>query len=838
MTVHLEQRSIRLVLAAVVACLAAFASSGGQVSAGAPNPCELLTQTEAETALEAPLDGEPFFSPITFPIEFGGCYWSDVEGDDMSLRWFNGSEEDAVFLFENTIAPYSEAIPGLGDRAEWVSQVELLDFIWFELRVQVGNDYLSLDIERSDPEDPLKQLDNTAKMLETMAILLEKVHPRPAVEFTQAIQEFQDHYELAAYLANHDGPPVPIIAGKPAVARVYFDEGDNTGTRTVELTGVGSDEATVTLKPGCSVEEQRRQEGGCQSADLYFTPPNGLWIAEIAIKDADGVQLDKLEFAIKSLDTQSFGITYLPVCVALGAGAVPTCPSIYIENDAAELMSRIYPVAKGEFFYSRMPLPALTLDAPVADESDEYELLADLRLRWELLSLGSSPTAFSGDQLTGWLPGGGAPLSTAGISDPVWMGSTGHVAWQMDLSATPPFDGGTTEFLLAHEVGHNLGLRHTNLGDGCGAGDDATEWPYDDSTIQEVGFDVSTKEAKAASKKDLMTYCVMPSSNIWISPFTYKKLAEGGFQPQGVATPSGETSRYLLVEGTAKADGSGGSIDAAFVINSTVSVPPSNPLGNHCLYLTGGAQMDYCFNLTFTEHRTLAPLDEEAFVLRVPLPPGTTNAFLMRGNDELATLELSANAPTVEITSPQPGTEWSGEQTIEWTASDADGGPMSFAVLYSPDGGANWLPMEVGSDGDSEFTFNARDLTGGEIMVRVLASDGLNTTEDTVGSITLANGEPRLWGDNDCDGDVDAVDGLKALQDVAGLPYSQNDPCTPLGESVGVSPTSTTERPWGDVDCDGDVDAADGLSILRYVAGLPPTQQQGCPAIGSAVLVG
>ncbi len=39
--------------------------------------------------------------------------------------------------------------------------------------------------------------------------------------------------------------------------------------------------------------------------------------------------------------------------------------------------------------------------------------------------------------------------------------------------------------------------------------------------------------------------------------------------------------------------------------------------------------------------------------------------------------------------------------------------------------------------------------------------------------------------------------------------------------------------PRGDMNCDGQVDAVDALSILRYVAGLPVTLPPGCPEIGT-----
>ncbi len=38
--------------------------------------------------------------------------------------------------------------------------------------------------------------------------------------------------------------------------------------------------------------------------------------------------------------------------------------------------------------------------------------------------------------------------------------------------------------------------------------------------------------------------------------------------------------------------------------------------------------------------------------------------------------------------------------------------------------------------------------------------------------------------------------------------------------------------PFGDVDCDGDVDAVDALKIMRHVAALPVSQNEPCPNIG------
>jgi hypothetical protein len=83
-----------------------------------------------------------------------------------------------------------------------------------------------------------------------------------------------------------------------------------------------------------------------------------------------------------------------------------------------------------------------------------------------------------------------------------------------------------------------------------------------------------------------------------------------------------------------------------------------------------------------------------------------------------------------------------------------------------------------------------------------------------------------LFGDLDCDGDVDAVDALAILRFVAGLPpLVQQEPCDDVGASGAA---------FGDLDCDGDVDAVDALAVLRFVADLSPLiQQEPCPDVGT-----
>jgi len=49
-----------------------------------------------------------------------------------------------------------------------------------------------------------------------------------------------------------------------------------------------------------------------------------------------------------------------------------------------------------------------------------------------------------------------------------------------------------------------------------------------------------------------------------------------------------------------------------------------------------------------------------------------------------------------------------------------------------------------------------------------------------------------------------------------------------------ITPSATQPPPgagWGDVDCNGVINAVDALKLLRFVVGLPVAQEPGCPAL-------
>jgi hypothetical protein len=123
-----------------------------------------------------------------------------------------------------------------------------------------------------------------------------------------------------------------------------------------------------------------------------------------------------------------------------------------------------------------------------------------------------------------------------------------------------------------------------------------------------------------------------------------------------------------------------------------------------------------------------------------------------------------------------------------------------------------------------------------DVLVTAYDPEGTPTFDVVFNQPTPAPTTPpapnSVWGDIDCDHDVDSVDALGGLRYVAGLSVSQTGPCHTVGGNVTVDGGS---QKFGDWNCDGSVDAVDALYVLRWVAGIPLPTPSGCPAVGSGV---
>lgn len=164
---------------------------------------------------------------------------------------------------------------------------------------------------------------------------------------------------------------------------------------------------------------------------------------------------------------------------------------------------------------------------------------------------------------------------------------------------------------FAHEMGHNMGLRHSPCG---GAAGPEPTYPYPDGRTGVYGMDTfAGNEIKLPTGMDIMTYC----PNQWVSAYNYRKVMDfrqANPTGAGVMLPP---APVLLVSGSISA--SGISLDPAF---SLVSSPAQADLqGSHVIegFDTSNRVV---FSWRFSPYRVEdAGSEQEAFVVAVPVAP-------------------------------------------------------------------------------------------------------------------------------------------------------------------------------------------------------------------------
>lgn len=555
------------------------------------------------------------------------------------------------------------------------------------------------------------------------------------VEFVQVIQCLEQATGDTTCADNS----LPLVSYKQTALRVFVGLGDiaqQADGVTARLYGFrnGQEFADSPLSPvNDRIQAGKLPQRSNTSDTLNFRLPHD-WLTgniavEIEVNPTQSIPENNyanniLRLNLQFVDRPVWRIAYIPITYE------GVAPSARIQSAHLFLYKR-FPVGFGRLTYA--PWPGFEWKEPI-DLDTATDLVAELNRRYALATV-------EVDQLAGWLPTG-RDIDPFGFSNPpwsCWVYCPGRVTWQVDRS-----DG---DFTLAHEIAHNLGLRHTHKPDGCRSSDPNTNWPYADSTIQEVGFDPLTMQVKAQTLKDVMTYCSPPSDNIWMSPSSYRKLFEGQWAPRTRSLP-GEAA-YILVSGVLYRAG-GGQFEPAYHFSSTRTYDLPPPGDDYCLALQNDAQQtlaQHCFDATFQDHRTGEPISQISYATVLPNPAGATRIVLQQNNAPAATLIASAHAPTVTVTSPTSGAILTGTHPITWQASDADGDALTYAILYSPDHKASWLTLAT-SLTQTQYLVNSQELAGGDnAYLRLIASDGFNTTtaDSPVFAVTRKAPQPLIF---------------------------------------------------------------------------------------------
>ena len=340
--------------------------------------------------------------------------------------------------------------------------------------------------------------------------------------------------------------PVPLVAGERALLRVFIAAGEQAGTvmppvrATFYHDGIP---AHVVVVPGSATAMPAEIDEGSLSASINAEVP--AWVIQPGLQmvikvDPDGAS-DPAEGSVRRLP--EVGRTNVEVVDA--PLRLTVVPFLWTDDSDRSVLDATAGLTAGDdlFRYTRDLLPVGEFSLNVRDyvwtstEPSHENWVAVLR---ETMLLRTSDG--SEDHYMGVLRNGGK-----GGSDKVFLSRLDNLT-------------------IAHELGHNMGLRHAP----CGTLGVDPYYPYLDGSIGAWGFDFKTGALVPPETWDLMSYC---SPNIWISDYHFTKAIKNR-QTELKSDGAGSASvRALLLWGGVDENGAL-VLEPAFVADDATWTPP------------------------------------------------------------------------------------------------------------------------------------------------------------------------------------------------------------------------------------------------------------------------
>lgn len=120
-----------------------------------------------------------------------------------------------------------------------------------------------------------------------------------------------------------------------------------------------------------------------------------------------------------------------------------------------------------------------------------------------------------------------------------------------------------------------------------------------------------------------------------------------------------------------------------------------------------------------------------AFNVAIERPDGLARIELADGSGVLASRIVTPNAPTLTLDAPAADVAPAPGQPLRvaWRATDPDGDALTYGVVYSPDDGGTWYDVDFDLDATSIDVPAEFLALGSKHVVRVMATDGVNSVE-------------------------------------------------------------------------------------------------------------
>jgi hypothetical protein len=349
--------------------------------------------------------------------------------------------------------------------------------------------------------------------------------------------------------------------------------------------------------------------------------------------------------------------------------------------------------------------------------------------------------------------------------------------------------------VLGQEMAHTFNRKHVD----CGNPDYVdNSWPYtnkcqldDDTANGYLGFDrLEPRTIAAEFASDFMSYRPLSGESSswygqWISGYTNNALrgemAAAEAESVAAAAMEAPTAGRMLAAGTVDALTMDGALSRLYLVPDAATAAHAQQVIAEQLIAAShhehendghihGAAADASYKLrliantgaTLTEiPLTLLPLDDHnpatdayTFLTTFTPPAGkVVRVELLADADVLDSLSFGATAPVVTLSAPAAGLAVSAGLTVAWQSADPDGDKLLHTVQYSYDNGGHWqtLAMDMPPLPDT----NSMTLvlpTGASIRgsapnaarIRVMATDGYNTTTALSAGFTVLNRAPQV----------------------------------------------------------------------------------------------
>lgn len=424
-------------------------------------------------------------------------------------------------------------------------------------------------------------------------------------------------------------------------------------------------------------------------------------------------------------------LIYVPVDYRPGGGPnenVPD-PELIDSNLGAAFVRGIYPTP--DWNYHEWPMPPVLWTQDINNSNGQFLNFLSMTRTITVPGLGF-PIA---DFIYGWLPGNpfGGNGQANGIPGDAAFGNTQLIRYQRTC---------------AHELGHLLGMVHTS------------------ASIATVGVDVEHHLIAPLSNigrikpPSLLTIMVggQLTQQAWINTLEYEFSAAQTVLFCGAAAgPTPDRLMHL----TGIRDNRTGTLtlnpvfevsrqqptadmnDADLVIEAFGPASLSEPL-IHRVALNTRSAADRCD--APNERYATAPFSA---LIPAAAPGGGVPVDRIvvrdaRDGHVLAQRRRSPHTPAAALAPSLFGTRIDRPTRIRWNTADPDGDAVTSALLYSHNGGNSWFVLDLFLT-ENHYDLDPSRIAGsrpGEGRLRLIASDGMNTSTAEIGHLTFAGSHP------------------------------------------------------------------------------------------------